>query len=295
MKKLMKGFLTAFAAVFLCMITVGLLADASQDPAPGDPPAVVRFPGKVVGNIDKAGFGEPSGLVFHPLRRTLFVAGDEGDLCEMKTDGTMLRRMHYPSSAFRMDFEGITVNPATGLLYIVVEGAEAILEIDPADLEIKRRFDIDRELDGNRVMAAGGQGVEGITFLPNPVHPHGGTFFVANQAFAMNIPNDLSAVFEVEVPLADKTGTAPSCKLLRQFSVGVTDLSDLHYDKARNRLYIISDSNDMIFETEPSGRVIAQYSELPCADQEGIAFDDQGNAYIAQDSGGVVKIQWPDR
>jgi uncharacterized protein YjiK len=267
---------------------------ASQS-EPVGPAVEARFPGQVLGNIDKTGFGEPSGIVFHPVRKTLFVVGDEGDLCEMKTDGTMLRQKHYPFNSFKMDFEGITVNPATSLLYVAIEAAEAILEIDPADLEIKRKFDIERELDGKLVMAPGGQGIEGITFVPNPALPHGGTFLVANQAFALNNPNDRSAVFEVEVPLADKAGTSSACKLLREFSLGVTDLSDLHYDASQSRLYIISDSNNLLFVTTLSGRVIAKYTELPCADQEGIAFDDDGNIYIAQDSGGVVKIKWPDR
>lgn len=252
----------------------------------------IPFPGLVIGNIDKAGFAEPSGIVFHPLRRTLFVVGDEGDLCEMKTDGTLLGQKHYPAGKTRMDFEGITVNPSTGLLYIAVEGAEAILEIDPADLALKRKFDIERELDGELMMAPGGQGIEGIAFIPNPKHPHGGTFLAANQAFDMNNPQDVSAIFEVEVPLKDTTDNPTACKLLRSFSLGVTDLSDLHYDTIRNRLYAISDNNNMLIVTTPDGRVFAKHTDLPCADQEGITFDDARNLYIAQDSGGVVKIKW---
>jgi uncharacterized protein YjiK len=99
----------------------------------------------------------------------------------------------------------------------------------------------------------------------------------------------------VEVPLTDESGKPPTCTLLRQFSLGVTDLSDLHYDAARSRLYVISDSNNLLFGTTPDGRVIAKYTDLPCADQEGIAFDDTGNMYIAQDRGGVVKIKWSDK
>ena len=264
---------------------------ASQSESIG-PPVETPFLGHVIGNIDKIGFGEPSGIVFHPSRKTMFVVGDEGDLCEMKTDGTVLRKEHYPSGSIRMDFEGITVNPATGLLYVAIEGAEAILEIDPADLSVKRKFDIERILDGELVMAPGGQGIEGITFVPDPKLPHGGTFLVANQAFDLNNPKDVSAVFEVEVPLADRGDSLPPCKLLRQFSLGMTDLSDIHLDSARGRLYVISDYNNLLFVATPDGRVIAKYTDLPCTDQEGIAFDDAGNIYIAQDSGGVVKREW---
>jgi uncharacterized protein YjiK len=275
-----------------CLLMILLAGGAA---APDDSPVVEPFPGRVVGDIDKASFAEPSGIVFHPVRKTLFLVGDEGDLCEMKTDGTMLRKEHYPFSSVRMDFEGITVNPATGLLYVAIEGADSILEIDPADLTVKRKFNLSRQLDGKLVMDPGGQGIEGITFMPNSKLPHGGTFLIANQAFGLNDPNDVSAVIEVEVPLADESGKPLACKLLRQFSLGVTDLSDLHYDAARNRLYVISDSNNLLFRTTPDGRVIAKYTDLPCADQEGIAFDDAGYMYIAQDSGGVVKIKWSDK
>jgi uncharacterized protein YjiK len=293
--------------ILLCLLMIVLAGGAavgdnppvgngqSGHPEAAGSPLVGRFPGRVIGNIDKTGFGEPSGIVFHPARRTLFIVGDEGDLCEMQTDGTLLREKHYPSGSVRMDFEGITVNPATGLLYIAIEGAEAILEIDPADLAVQRQFDIERTLDGKPVIAPGGQGIEGITFMPDPDHPHGGTFLVANQAFDLNNPQDISAVFEVEAPLNDSSDKPSACKLLRQFSLGATDLSDLHYDAARNRLYVISDANNLLFVTTPDGQVQAKYTDLPCADQEGIAFDDAGSMYIAQDSGGIVKIEWPDR
>jgi uncharacterized protein YjiK len=75
----------------------------------------------------------------------------------------------------------------------------------------------------------------------------------------------------------------------------VTDLSDMHYDAARGRLYVVSDCNNLLFVATPDGRVIVKYTDLPPADREGIAFDDAGNTYIAQDSGGVLKIKWSDK
>ena len=43
-------------------------------------------------NIDKIGFAEPSGAVYHTARKTLFIVGDEGDICEIKPDGTLVKK-----------------------------------------------------------------------------------------------------------------------------------------------------------------------------------------------------------
>jgi len=62
------------------------------------------FPCKLIGNIDRVNFNEPSGIVFHPGRDTLFVVGAEGDICEIRKDGTMLKQKRILDA----DFEGIT-------------------------------------------------------------------------------------------------------------------------------------------------------------------------------------------
>lgn len=251
------------------------------------------FAGNVIGDIDREQFPEPSGIVFHPMRKTLFVVGDGGDLCEMTVDGTRLRTKHFLSESTRLDFEGITVHPLSGMLYIAVEGAEAILEVDPASLDIKRRFDLARELNGKMVMTPGIQGIEGITFIADPKHPQGGTFLVANQAFDLEGKEDVSAIFEVEVPLNGSSPRVSGCRLLRGFSLGVTDLSDLAYDSDSGLLLVLSDINDLLILATPDGRVAARYENLPCENQEGIALDESGYIYIAQDSGGIVKIRYP--
>ena len=118
---------------------------------------------------------------------------------------------------------------------------------------------------------------------------------MANQAFRLDDPQDLSAVFEVEATLDSDAGPASACRLLRKISPGITDLSGLHYDTARKRLYIISDQNNLLFVTKPDGSPIAVYTELPGSDQEGIALDEDGNLYITQDSGGIIKIRWEEK
>ena len=46
-------------------------------------------------------------------RGTLFVVGDEGDICALRTDGTLVNKARIRKT----DLEGITSNPVTGSLY----------------------------------------------------------------------------------------------------------------------------------------------------------------------------------
>ncbi len=257
-----------------------------EDPVPAHP-KIARMDAKSLSDIEKSNIREPSDMVFHPVRKTLFLVGDQGDLAEMTTEGKILRR-----GKLRGDCEGITVNPASGLVYVGVEGEERIVEVDPDTLRARRSWNIDRKWEGKVVMAQRGNGIEGITFLPDPKHPHGGTFLVCNQSFDLHVADEWSAVFEVEVPLKDEEATPEPCKLLRYFSLGVTDLAAMHYDPKSRRLWVLSDAANILFECNRAGEVYARHIRVPGRDQEGIAFDDDGNIYLAQDSGGVLKLKW---
>lgn len=238
------------------------------------------------GNIDRVGFQEPSGICFHTLRGTLFVVGDKGDVGELKPDGTLL----HATRLRRADLEGITHHPVTGLLYVAVEGAEDILELDPDNFAIRRTFSISRKLNGRTVLKKGGGGIEAIAFVPDPAAPEGGTFYVGNQSLNTDSPDDLSAVFEVEVPL--KSG-GDQARILRSWDAGIDDISDLHYDRASDLLYLISDRANRLVALSRRGER-RQAWDLPGDKQEGFTLDSQGSLYVAQDSGGILKLAWSD-
>ncbi len=121
-------------------------------------------------------FEEPSGIAWHSGRGSVFVVGDEGDIAECTAGGEILRQKRFESgeTGGRVDFEGVTVDPASGLLYVVVEGNERVLEIDPEGFTVRRAFDVERTFGGDTVIAEGGQGFEAIAFVPRPGHPEGG-------------------------------------------------------------------------------------------------------------------------
>jgi len=263
---------------------VGLLLGGWAAPARSDPLDVL-FPATYVGNIDKIGFNEPSGLCFHAGRGTLFVVGDEGDVCEIRTDGTPVQNRHLRDA----DFEGITHDPATGLLYIAIEGEEKVLEVAPEGLEVRREFLLDRYFEGKLVMKPGGQGIEGITFVPDETHPEGGTFYVANQGFDLADTEDPSAIFEVEVPLRTGAAADEPCRILRAIYPGFVDIADLMYDTEAGRLYAVSDAANAFIVLSRDGEVLRAYA-LPGMNQEGFARDRDRFVYIAQDSGGIIKL-----
>ena len=75
------------------------------------------------------------------------------------------------------------------------------------------------------------------------------------------------------------------------FSLGVTDLSGLHYDQQKDTLYVISDATNTFWEVTREGKIIRGCA-FPGDNQEGLAIDPEGYVYIPQDSGGIIKIKW---
>ncbi len=254
---------------------------------PNDPEAVLArivFPNEWVGDIDAVGFPEPSGICWHPSRKTLFVVGDEGEIGEITTEGHWIKRKFIRPA----DFEGITCDPSTGLLYVAVEEEEAVLEIHPDTFEVRRTFFIPRQVAGRTLLQAGGEGIEAITFVPDPQHRQGGVFYVANQAFTLSNEEDISAVFRVELPLRDAS-IEPT--IIDYFSPGIIDLSGLHYDAMTDRILLVADATNLLLVYSREHELLAVYA-FPGDNQEGITVDDQGFIYIAQDTGGIIKLRW---
>lgn len=267
-----------YVLALLCLMPLWSGCDGENAP---DPPP--RF--ELIETFDTAGIAEPSGIVYHTGRNALFVAGDKGDVAEYSTNGTFIRAERIRNASF----EGITFNPATGLLYVAVEGTEQIIEIEPGQLRSTRVFTVDRTLGGKTVLGDGGQGLEGITFVPDADHPEGGSFFVVNQAPRLGDPEEPSALFEVNLPLSG--GTALTGTLTRQYNLEMTDLSGVFYDTGRSRFYLLSDDNNALLEVNPAGSILDTHRLLGQS-QEGITLDANGVLYVAQDDGGILKILW---
>lgn len=245
----------------------------------------ITFPNKWLGDIDKLEINEPSGICWHSGRRTLFLVGDEGYICEIKADGSPINDKIIREGA---DFEGVTFDPATGLLYVAVEENEQVLEVNPDTFDILREFEVPREFEGRTLLAAGGEGMEGITFVPDTEHPEGGFFYVANQSYSLSNEHDISAVFSLDLPL--RSGTAKP-RLTGYFEPGIIDLAGLHYDHETGHILAVCDSPNILLEYSKQHELLNVYA-FPGDNQEGVTVDPDGYIYIAQDSGGIIKLKW---
>jgi uncharacterized protein YjiK len=249
----------------------------------------IRFPYQWLGiqgfggDIDRQQFREPSGICYHPQRGTLFVVGDEGEVEEIGKDGTPIA--HW---IVKGDLEGITAVPETGLLYIAAEGEDVILEFDPEKGAVTRRFPINRTFKGDpnflqKQTSSYDNGIESIAFVPDKHHPEGGTFYVGNQW-------DPPMIMEVWVPLKSSRAPEAEARIMRVLPFRMDDPAAMYYDPVTKRLNIVSDADNILVEITLDGKVVKQYAFLGDT-QEGICRDDEGYLYIAQDSGGIIKIK----
>ncbi len=263
-----------------------LILLASCSPAKNSP--TIRFPLDWLGNpgygvnIDKQSFIEPSGICFHPIRKTLFVVSDEGEIAEIKTDGTPVFNLKIPG-----DLEGITVNPQSGLLYIVKEGDDVILEFDPDKREVRRIFPINREFQGNpnflQKQKGYDNGVECIAFVSDKDHPEGGTFYAGNQW-------DPPCIVEILVPLRSSQTETAEARIIRVLPFKMDDPAGMYYDSKTGLLNVVSDADNILVEITLEGKLVREYA-FPGDNQEGLAKDDEGYLYIAQGEGGIIKVK----
>jgi uncharacterized protein YjiK len=274
--------------VVVCVwLALAAVAWADEATAAGADARSIVFDHEWIGDIDQIGFNEPSGIVYHAGRGTLFAVGDEGDICEIETGGKLIKQTHTRDG----DFEGVTYDPATGLLYVVIEGEDRILEIRPDDFAVVREFEIERTFEGRMLLKPGGQGVEAIAFVPDTGHPQGGTFYIGNQSFDAAAEEDPSVICEVEVPLKASGPAVGKARIVRYFSLGIADFAAFCYDAGSGHLYVVSDANNMLLEITVGGDVL-EFWAFPGDNQEGLAMDSEGLVYIAQDTGGILKVRW---
>ena len=245
----------------------------------------IPLPYNWIGRITKAQIAEPSGITYHPVRRSLFIADDSGSVHEVDLHGTFIQA----KGLNELDIEGITIDPNTGLLYAAVEDDEVIIELEPETLTVQRKFRIVRNFKGELLLKKGGMGIEAIAFVPDASHPEGGTFWVGNQSFSLKAKDEPSVVCEVVVPLRTATAAISDAAIINAYKMNFIDISGLAYDAQDDVLVLISDTTNLLVEMNREGTILSKYL-LPGDEQEGVTLDGLGYMYIAQENGTIIKL-----
>ena len=221
---------------------------------------------------------EPSGIVYHRAKDSYFIVGDQGEIYQLNTAGKLVKKKEIKNS----DFEGITVNPETHLLYVAVEGDEEILEIDPNNFKVLRKFYVNRFYQGKLVLNEDGNGIEGLTY-----NPHTKSFFLTNQQFDHGNMDDASAIFEVEFPNAGENNNV--LNIINYQKMPLADLAAISYDTEKSIFYVVSDIHDTMIFMDKDFNTLGK-TKLPGKDQEGVTKTPEGAFAVAQDTGGIVKV-----
>ena len=281
-KRVLLIFTITIISIALVYFLVQMEQSATKETEASRP---VALPYNWVGSITQSQIAEPSGITYHPTRRSLFIADDSGSVHEVSLEGRLIQS----KGLNERDIEGITVNPETGLLYAAVEDDEAILELDPENLTLQREFRIGRNFKGEQLLRKGGMGIEAIAFVPDASHPEGGTFWVGNQSFSLKARDEPSVVCEVVVPLRSTTAKQADGAIIRAYKMNFIDISGLAYDAQGDFLVLISDTTNLLVELKPDGTILRQYL-LPGDEQEGVVLDGLGYMYLAQENGKIIKL-----
>jgi uncharacterized protein YjiK len=64
----------------------------------------------------------------------------------------------------------------------------------------------------------------------------------------------------------------------------------MYYDRRSGLMNVVDDADNILVEITLEGKILREYAFLGDR-QEGIARDDEGYLYIAQDSGGILKVK----
>ena len=158
---------------------------------------------------------ELSGLCLSKDGDFLWGIHDKGTLYKIHFDGTFEK--HWYREA---DFEGITMDPATGDLYIGLESSSKSVYRVPAPNYNSKDDNFTIKVEGVEDM--GNSGVEGIAW-------HKGNLYFGTQTGAR--------LFEYKLD-----GTQLWKKSLRDVTSTISEVGDLCYDELRDRLWVL-DSN----------------------------------------------------
>ena len=207
---------------------------------------------------------EASGISYCQTSDTLIVANDEGSYYEITTKGKILKKVKLG----KYDLEGVVCEDKQ---IIFVREDKGLLIVDRESGKNKKVI-IDTFYEGKKLALFDKKaGIEGIAKVGNII-------YLAKQS------KKKKDSFIAVVKLTPYPG-----RVLDIIEADVADIAGLTYHD--NALYMVSDKKDLLIKYDLDKKKRVQKVKLEKGAWEGIAFDDKGYVYLADDDGRVVKYK----
>jgi uncharacterized protein YjiK len=220
-----------------------------------------------------ASLPEASGICYSTSRDSLFVANDEGRIYEITTNGEIKHKKRVGD----YDLEGVACDDKNSQLLLAVEGSDNILVVKQKSLKVLKEFNVDRKYKKHTLLKKDKKrGLEGITYDDDFI-------YLSNQSNRRYPREDASVVVKIDSKLKKEN------KIKAFIDHGFTDIAGLSMHKGY--LYMVSDSEDLLIKYDTKHKKVIKKSKLPKFAQEGVAFDNSGNIYFADDNGRVLKYK----
>ena len=204
----------------------------------------------IVAEIFSLSIAEPSGLSYSVDKQSFYTVSDRGTLYNISIDGKTIKQLHYTSE----DFEGVTVNPNNGKIYVVKERVGELVELD-SDGWKSNTYKI--------IGDSGNSGLEGVTYDAKR-----DLFYMLKE----KDPNML-----ITYSIAD--GITKNINL--DFAL---DYSGIFYNQSTDKLWIVSDESNTLTRCDLEGNAEKSYALDNLQGIEGIVVnDDETIAYVVSD------------
>ena len=198
-----------------------------------------------------------SGIAFSTNTGTLFVVQDfPTHISEFTLDGKRKRTIRLHGFSY---LEGIT--HVEGHTFAIVEEGRGFLwliSIDEQTLQIATR-------DARAIQVArrlGNSGLEGVAYDP------------ASKSFYVVKEKSPRAIYQVT-----RKGKVSNPWDMESDSLGLRDLSGIHFDPASGHLFLLSHESSVVVECTTNGKEIAR-SPFRMTKAEGITIDTNGMLYV---------------
>ena len=206
-----------------------------------------KYPEMGAYQVIKVNVEELSGLCMTQDSSAFWAVGDEGALCNVSFAGAVT-----PVLSSRLDLEAITLNPASGDLYLAVEGDQMVCRVAAPDYNrIDTLFYIQealqRDFDNN--------GLEGISFYKDSL------LFVGSQEDALVWTCKLDGTVVSRISLCDETSL-------------IKEVAGLCYDPVKKWLWVTdSDACKLFIFSAETFDLLASYDVSFIENAESICVD----------------------